>query len=83
MKSLIIGSGGREHAIAVKIAQSDSVDSVLVIPGNPGMCLNDKTGKISIESPIGQALVGKAVGDVVTVTVPAGELELEIKKIEL
>lgn len=39
-------------------------------------------GKISIESPIGSALMGKSVGDVVKVTVPAGILELEIKKIE-
>jgi transcription elongation factor GreA len=42
-----------------------------------------KAGKISIESPIGSALVGKEVGDVVSVKVPAGELELEIKKIEI
>ena len=42
-----------------------------------------KASKISIESPIGKALVGKAIGDVVQVKVPAGELELEIKKIEI
>lgn len=41
-----------------------------------------KQGKISNNSPIGQALMGKSVGDVVKVTVPAGELELEIKNIE-
>lgn len=41
-----------------------------------------KQNKISIDSPIGQALLGKQVGDVVQVTVPAGKLELEIKKIE-
>jgi len=39
-------------------------------------------GKISIESPIGSALMGKSVGDIVKVTVPAGILELEIKNIE-
>ena len=39
-------------------------------------------GKISIESPIGSALMGKAVGDTVNVKVPAGELELKILKIE-
>lgn len=38
--------------------------------------------KISIDSPIGQALLGKVIGDVVTVIVPAGKLELEILKIE-
>lgn len=41
-----------------------------------------KEGKISVESPIGQALLGSEVGEVVEVDVPAGTLELEIKKIE-
>ena len=40
-------------------------------------------GKISVDSPIGSALLGKEIGDVVTVTVPAGILELEILKIEI
>lgn len=40
-------------------------------------------GKISVESPIGKALIGHEVGDVVQVNVPAGTLELEIKKIEI
>ncbi len=37
MKVLIIGSGGREHAIAWKCAQSKKVDAIFVAPGNPGM----------------------------------------------
>lgn len=41
-----------------------------------------KVKKISVDSPIGQAILGKEVGDVVEVDVPAGKLELEIKKIE-
>lgn len=41
-----------------------------------------KQNKISIDSPIGSSLLGKVIGDVVTVTVPAGKLELEILKIE-
>jgi len=40
-------------------------------------------GKISIHSPIGQALVGKEIGDTVEVKVPAGTLELEVLKIEI
>jgi len=39
-------------------------------------------GKISVESPIGSALLGKEVGESVKVKVPAGLLELEIRKIE-
>lgn len=41
-----------------------------------------KKGKISVDSPIGKAILGREIGDVFTVDVPAGKLELEIKKIE-
>ena len=43
---------------------------------------NFKLNKISIDSPIGQALLGKAVGEIAEAIVPAGKLELEILKIE-
>src|SRR5690349_18961398 len=36
MKALVIGSGGREHALAWKLSQSPSVSEVLIAPGNPG-----------------------------------------------
>ena len=41
MKVLVVGSGGREHALAWKIKQSPLVDEVFCVPGNPGM---DKIG---------------------------------------
>lgn len=44
---------------------------------------NFKEGKLSIHTPIAQALVGKKVGDKVNVTVPAGEMEFEILDISL
>jgi len=37
MKILLLGSGGREHAIAWKIAQSPKVEKLYIAPGNPGM----------------------------------------------
>ncbi len=40
-----------------------------------------KAGKISVQSPIGKALLGKEVGDIVEVDVPAGKLKLEILEI--
>lgn len=43
---------------------------------------NAEKGKISINAPIARALVGKRCGDVVSVTTPAGVLELEIVKVE-
>ena len=36
MKVLVLGSGGREHALAWKIAQSDKVSEVYIAPGNAG-----------------------------------------------
>ena len=44
---------------------------------------NFKAGKLSINTPIAQALVGKKVGDVVSVKVPAGMLEFEILDISI
>jgi len=44
---------------------------------------NLREGKISIKSPIGQALMGRKVGDVVEVRVPAGTLKLRIDSIQL
>ena len=42
-----------------------------------------KLGKISVTSPIGNSLLGKAIGDVVDVIVPAGVLKFKVEKIEL
>ena len=39
MKILIVGSGGREHALAWKAKQSPKVEKVFVAPGNPGSAL--------------------------------------------
>ncbi|MBQ9669098.1 MAG: phosphoribosylamine--glycine ligase, partial [Prevotella sp.] len=36
MKILLLGSGGREHALAWKIAQSERVEKLFIAPGNPG-----------------------------------------------
>ena len=45
---LVIGGGGREHAIAWKLAQSDKVGHVYVAPGNGGIGSMDKVSNVAI-----------------------------------
>ena len=47
MKVLVIGSGGREHALAWKLAQSNKVSAVFVAPGNAGTAKLPKTANIT------------------------------------
>jgi transcription elongation factor GreA len=44
---------------------------------------NLKEGKLAINTPIAQALLGKRVGDIVEVTVPAGKIPFEIIDISI
>jgi phosphoribosylamine---glycine ligase len=50
MKILIVGGGGREHALAWKAAQSEKVDTVFVAPGNPGSEGEDKVSNVDISA---------------------------------
>lgn len=50
MRVLIVGNGGREHAIAWKVAQSNQVSQVFVAPGNAGTAQEPKVTNIAIES---------------------------------
>ena len=49
MKILIIGSGGREHALAWKSSQDKNVSEVFVSPGNAGTALESKTTNINLD----------------------------------
>ena len=48
MKLLVIGSGGREHALAWKLAQSPRVSKVFVAPGNAGTALEEGVDNVAI-----------------------------------
>ena len=48
MKLLLIGSGGREHALAWKLAQSSKVEKIYVAPGNGGTAIENKCENINI-----------------------------------
>ena len=49
MNVLIIGSGGREHALAWKIAQDERVEKVFVAPGNAGTAIEAKCENVAID----------------------------------
>jgi len=52
MKILVVGSGGREHALAWKLAQSKRIQMVLVAPGNGGTALDPRLKNIFITDPV-------------------------------
>ena len=51
MKILVIGGGGREHALAWKLAQSDRVQRVYVAPGNGGTAADKRLVNVNITEP--------------------------------
>ncbi len=50
LRILILGSGGREHALAWKLSQSSLVDQIFVCPGNGGTAQEAKTKNVSLDS---------------------------------
>ena len=51
MKLLVVGSGGREHALAWKLAQSPRVQLVYVAPGNGGTAQDERLRNVDITEP--------------------------------
>ena len=74
MKVLVVGSGGREHALAWKIQQSPLVDRVYVAPGNPGTEQVAENVPISVDDLEG--LVRFAVDEQIDLTVVGPEAPL-------
>jgi phosphoribosylamine--glycine ligase len=76
MKLLVIGGGGREHALAWKLAQSARVDEVLVAPGNAGTSSEPKCRNVGIAADDIEGLLALARDEAVAVTVvgPEGPL---------
>ena len=74
MKVLVIGSGGREHAMAWKLSQSNKVNSVFVAPGNGGTHLNPKFKNIDLVDI--NLLADFAIEEKIDLTVIGPELPL-------
>jgi phosphoribosylamine--glycine ligase len=76
MNILIIGSGGREHALAWKCAQSPRVDEVLVAPGNAGTARESKVRNVPVSSDDIEALARLAQTENVSLTIVGPEAPL-------
>jgi len=76
MKILLVGSGGREHALAWKLAQSSKVTKVVVAPGNPGTALEDKVENVVIDAEDIEALLEYAKNNDIDLTVVGPEVPL-------
>jgi phosphoribosylamine--glycine ligase len=76
MKVLVVGSGGREHAIAWKIAQSREVAKVYVAPGNAGTSLEERVENVSISTTDIEGLLDFARKEKVGLTIVGPEAPL-------
>jgi phosphoribosylamine---glycine ligase len=76
MKVLVVGAGGREHALAWKLAQSKRVSEVLVAPGNAGTATEAKCRNVDVKATDidGLVVLVRAEGIAVTVVGPEGPL---------
>ncbi|MCK4834186.1 MAG: phosphoribosylamine--glycine ligase, partial [Gammaproteobacteria bacterium] len=76
MKILIIGSGGREHALAWKAAQSPLAEQVFVAPGNAGTALENNIENIAVGAEDIPALLDFAKTNQIDLTIVGPEAAL-------
>jgi phosphoribosylamine--glycine ligase len=76
MKVLIVGSGGREHALAWKCAQSPKVTEVLVAPGNAGTATEPRVRNVDVQAEDIPGLVALAKRESVGLTIIGPEAPL-------
>jgi phosphoribosylamine--glycine ligase len=71
---LVVGSGGREHALAAQLARSSSVDEVVCAPGNAGMSAIGECLAVDAEDPAAVVAVADKVDADLVVVGPEGPL---------
>ena len=76
MKILVLGSGGREHALAWKLAQPDTITQVFVAPGNAGTATEPKLSNVALSLNDFAALADFAVEEDIALTVVGPEVPL-------
>ncbi len=81
MKVLVIGGGGREHALAWKLAQSERTHQVFVSPGNGGTARDPRLTNLDITDP--QALADFALREKIGLTVVGPEAPLAAGVVDL
>ena len=81
MKALVIGGGGREHALAWKLAQSPRVDAVFVAPGNAGTATEPRVANVAIADLA--ALAEFALAEEIDLTVVGPEAALAAGAVDL
>ena len=78
MKILVIGGGGREHAMVWKLAQSPSVEKVWCAPGNDGIARETECLPLDLKDPIAAADLAAKIGADLTIVGPELPLVLGI-----
>ena len=76
MKILIVGGGGREHALAWKAKQSPKVEKVFVAPGNPGTALEPSVENVAIAVEDISGLLAFAQAEAIDLTIIGPEIPL-------
>ncbi|QIA62235.1 phosphoribosylamine--glycine ligase [Vibrio astriarenae] len=78
MKVLVIGAGGREHALGWKAAQNPNVETVFIAPGNAGTAIEPKLENVNIGVEDIEALVAFAKENNIELTIVGPEAPLVI-----
>ena len=76
MNILVIGNGGREHALAWKLAQSPRADQVYVAPGNAGTALENNLQNVDLQATDIDGLLAFAQQNNIDLTVVGPEVPL-------
>ena len=74
MKLLVIGSGGREHAMAWRLAQNPGLQKVYVAPGNAGTARERRLTNVNLSDPVALACFAEREGVHLTVVGPEAPL---------